>query len=487
MNQATFSLATMAPAMPEIVLLVLASALLLIDAFLSEAERHITYWLTQVALIGTAVLTGLMLATSSASVVTFNGMFVSDMLSQVLKIAVLLTVAFTLMLGRTYLELRGLLKGEFLTLALFGTLGMMVMISAHNFITLFLGLELMTLAQYSLVALQRDSVRATEAAMKYFVLGALSSGLLLYGMSMIYGATGSLDITRVAQVLERGNASMPILGVLGLVFVVAGMAFKLGNAPFHMWIPDVYHGAATPTTLLVGGAPKLAAFAFMMRLLATGLQSMSADWQQMLVVLAVASMLLGNVVAIAQTNLKRMLAYSTISHMGFLVLGILAAGETGYGASFFYVIAYTIMTLGSFGMILLLSRAGFEAENLEDFRGLNQRSKWFAFVMLVLMFSLTGLPPTMGFFAKLFVLQAALDAGYTWLVVVALLLSVVGAFYYLRVVKIMYMDPPSGEITFDPRADARWVVSATAVATLVFGILPAPLWDLCARAITASM
>jgi NADH-quinone oxidoreductase subunit N len=487
MSQATFSLATLAPAMPEIVLLLLTSALLLIDAFLSDRERYITYWLAQVTLVGTAVLAGLMLATTSASTVTFNGMFVSDMLSQVLKIATLLTVAATLMLGRTYLEQRDMLKGEYLTLALFGTLGMMVMISAHSFITLFLGLELMSLSQYSIVALQRDSVRATEAGMKYFVLGALSSGLLLYGMSMIYGATGSLDIARVAQVLESGGSAMPILGVFGLVFVVAGIAFKLGNAPFHMWIPDVYHGAATPTTVLIGGAPKLAAYAFAIRLLATGLQSMSGDWQQMLVILAIASMLLGNVVAIAQTNLKRMLAYSTISHMGFLVLGILAGTETGYGASLFYAISYTIMTLGSFGMILLLARAGFEAENLEDFRGLNQRSKWFAFVMLVMMFSLTGLPPTMGFFGKLFVLQAALDAGYTWLVVVAVLLSVVGAFYYLRVVKIMYMDPPAGEMTFEPRADARWMLSAMAIATLFFGIVPAPLLELCARAITASM
>jgi NADH-quinone oxidoreductase subunit N len=330
-------------------------------------------------------------------------------------------------------------------------------------------------------------VRATEAAMKYFVLGALSSGLLLYGMSMIYGATGTLDVARMAQVLENQSSQMPILAVFGLVFVVAGIAFKLGNAPFHMWIPDVYHGAATPTTILVGGAPKLAAFAFIMRLLATGLQSMSPDWQQMLVVMAVASLLLGNVVAIAQTNLKRMLAYSTISHMGFMVLGIIAGTEGGYGASMFYAISYTIMTLGSFGMILLLSRAGFEAENLEDFRGLNQRSKWFAFVMLVMMFSLTGLPPTMGFFAKLFVLQAVLDAGYVWLVVFAVLMSVVGAFYYLRIVKIMYMDAPSGEMTLEPRADARWLLSATAVATLFFGLLPSPLLELCARAITASL
>jgi NADH-quinone oxidoreductase subunit N len=483
-NQATFSLATMAPAIPEIVLLLLACALLLVDLFLKEEDRHVSYWLALLTLVGTAVLA---LATvGQPSVVTFNGMFVSDLLSQVLKVATLLTVAATLVLGRTYLEVRGLLTGEFLTLALFGTLGMMVMISAHHFLTLFLGLELMALAQYAMVALQRDSARATEAAMKYFVLGALSSGLLLYGMSMIYGATGSLELTRVAQSIEQGNARN-ILAVFGLVFVVAGVAFKLGNAPFHMWIPDVYHGAATPTTIIIGGAPKIAAFAFVMRLLANGLQGMVGDWQGMLVILAIASMALGNIVAIAQGNLKRMLAYSTIAHMGFLVLGILAGTDNGYSSAMFYVIAYTIMTLGSFGMILLLSRAGFEAENIDDFRGLNQKSKWYAFVMLVLMFSLAGIPPTIGFFAKLSVLQAALDAGFTWLVVLAVLLSVIGAFYYLRIVKVMYMDPPAGEITLDARRGTRWMVSAAAIATLVLGIVPAPLLDLCARAITASM
>jgi NADH-quinone oxidoreductase subunit N len=484
MNQATFSLAAMAPAIPEMVLLLLACALLLVDLFVKEGERHVTYWLALLTLAGTALLSAATIG--QPSVVTFQGMFVSDMLSQVLKVATLLAVAATLVLGRTYLEVRGLLTGEFLTLALFGTLGMMVMISAHHFLTLFLGLELMALAQYAMVALQRDSVRATEAAMKYFVLGALSSGLLLYGMSMIYGATGSLELTRVAQAIEQGNARN-ILAVFGLVFVVAGIAFKLGNAPFHMWIPDVYHGAATPTTIIIGGAPKIAAFAFVMRLLGTGLQGMASDWQGMLVILAIASMSLGNLVAIAQGNLKRMLAYSTIAHMGFLVLGILAGNEPGYGAAMFYVLAYTIMTLGSFGMILLLSRAGFEAENVDDFRGLNQKSKWFAFVMLVLMFSLSGLPPTVGFFAKLFVLQAALDAGFTWLVVLAVLLSVVGAFYYLRIVKVMYMDPPAGEITLDARRGTRWMVSATAVAVLGLGILPAPLLELCARAIAASL
>jgi NADH-quinone oxidoreductase subunit N len=484
MNTATFSLATMAPAIPEIVLLLLACVLLVIDLFMRDEDRHVTYWLTLVSLVGTAALT---LGTIGRPItVTFSGMFVSDLLSQVVKAMTLLTVAATLMMSRSYLELRGLLKGEFMILALTGTLGMMVMISAHHFITLFLGLELMALSQYAMVALQRDSARATEAAMKYFILGALSSGLLLYGLSMVYGATGSLELTRVAFSIEHGNARAT-LAVFGLVFVVAGIAFKLGAAPFHMWIPDVYHGAATPTTLIVGAAPKLAAFAFIMRLLANGLQGLTADWQQMLVILAVASLFVGNVIAIAQTNLKRMLAYSTISHMGFLTLGILSGNDNGYSAGLFYVVTYVLTTLGSFGMILLLSRAGFEAETLDDFKGLNQKSKWYAFMMLILMFSLAGLPPTVGFFGKLSVLQAVLDAGYTWLVVYAVLLSVVGAFYYLRIVKLMYMDPPSGEITIDPRSDTRWLLSAVGVATLVLGIVPAPLMDLCVRAITASM
>jgi NADH-quinone oxidoreductase subunit N len=278
-----------------------------------------------------------------------------------------------------------------------------------------------------------------------------------------------------------------MLGVFGLVFVVAGIAFKLGTAPFHMWIPDVYHGAATPATLFVGAAPKIAAFAFVMRLLANGLQGMTADWQQMLVVLAVASMAVGNIIAIAQANLKRMLAYSTISHMGFLATGILAGTDNGYSSAMFYLVAYVIMTLGSFGMILLLSRAGFEAEDIDDFRGLNQKSKWYAFVMLVLMFSLTGLPPTAGFFAKLAVLQAAWESGFTVLVVFAVMMSLVGAFYYLRIVKLMYMDAPRGEITLDPRADARWILSGTAIATIALGVMPGPLLDLCMRAITASV
>jgi len=484
MNTATFSLSTMAPAVPEIVLALLVFTLMIVDLMLREEDRHVTYWLAILSLVGTALLCSF--TVGRPSVITFQGMFVADMMSQVLKVAMLLTVAATLMLGRSYLTSRKLLSGEFMCLALFGALGMMIMISAHHFLTLYLGLELMALSQYATVALQRDSVRATEAGMKYFVLGALSSGLLLYGLSMIYGATGSLELTRVAYAIEHGQAQQA-LGVFGLVFVVAGIAFKLGAAPFHMWIPDVYHGAATPATLIVGAAPKIATFAFMMRLLANGLQGMTADWSQMLAVLAVASIALGNVVAIAQTNLKRMLAYSTISHMGFLALGIMAGSDNGYSSAMFYLITYVVMTLGSFGMILLLARAGFEAEEINDFKGLNQKSKWYAFVMLVLMFSLTGLPPTAGFFAKLAVLQAAWESGFGAVVVFAVLMSVIGAFYYLRVVKVMYMDAPAGEITIDERADTRWTLTAMAVVTLVLGVMPGPLMEVCVRAITAAM
>ena len=484
MNTATFSIDTIAPAFPEIALALLVFLLLMVDVFRKGEDRRVTYWLSIASLAVTAAICLAMLGWPR--IVTFQGLFVMDLMSQVLKAATLLTVAATILMSRSYLEARGLMTGEFLSLALFGTLGMMIMISAQHFLTLYLGLELMALSQYAVVALQRDSSRATEAGMKYFVLGALSSGLLLYGLSMVYGATGSLELTRVAYAIEHGQAHQ-MLAVFGLVFVVAGIAFKLGVAPFHMWIPDVYHGASTPATLLVGAAPKIAAFAFVMRLLANGLQGMTADWQQMLVVLAVMSLAVGNIVAIAQTNLKRMLAYSTISHMGFVVLGILAGNDNGYSSAMFYIIAYALMTLGSFGMILLLSRAGFEAEDLDDFRGLNQKSKWYAFVMLVLMFSLTGLPPTVGFFGKLAVLQAVLEAGYTWLVVFAVLMSVVGAFYYLRIVRLMYMEAPAGEITLDTRAESRLVLSAVGIATLALGILPGPLMDLCVRSITAFM
>jgi NADH-quinone oxidoreductase subunit N len=471
-------------ALPEIIILAAASAILLIDLFVPDDRRHVSYWLTQLALLLATCVT--LTTLRMDPIKGYHGLIVDDMLADFLRIVCFVAVSLMLFYSRAYLVARNLFRGDVFVLMLFALLGMQVMITGANFLTLYLGLELMTLSIYAMVALQRDSVRATEAAMKYFVLGALASGLLLYGLSMLYGATGSLELTRVAYAIEHGQAHTR-LSVFGLVFIVAGIAFKLGAVPFHMWIPDVYHGASTPATLFIGAAPKLAAFAFIMRLLANGLQGMTSDWQLMLVILAVASIGLGNVVAIAQTNLKRMLAYSTISHMGFLVLGILAGTDNGYSSALFYVVAYVLMTLASFGMILLLSRAGFEAEDIDDFKGLNRKSKWYAFMMLIVMFSLAGIPPAVGFFAKLAVLQAVLDAGYTWLVVYAVLMSVIGAFYYLRVVKVMYMDEPAGEITIDSRADMRWVLSANGLAILALGILPAPLMDLCARAITASM
>ena len=483
MNTATFSLLTILPAIPEIALLLLVCGVLLLDLFVSERDKHVTFWLA----VGSALcVAGLTAATlGNPSVVTFGGLFVADPMSQVLKIGALVAVAMTFIYGRRYLEDRGLMRGEFFSLALFATLGMLVMISANHFLTLYLGLELLALSLYAMVALQRDSARATEAAMKYFVLGALASGMLLYGMSMLYGSTGSLELNRVADAIMRQQAN-ETLAAFGLVFIVAGIAFKLGAVPFHMWVPDIYHGASTPATLFIASAPKIAAFAFVMRLLAHGMEGMIAEWQPMLVMLAVASLALGNLVAIAQTNIKRMLAYSTISHMGFLLLGILSASQIGYSAGMFYVLTYTLTTLGAFGVILLLARSGFEAEELEDFRGLNQRSRWHAFVMLLVVFSLAGIPPTVGFFAKLTVLQAAFDAGFAWLVVFAVLMSVIGAFYYLRVVKLMYMDAPVGEMPLVIRGDARVLLSANAVAVLILGILPAPLLNLCARAIAGS-
>ena len=485
-------------ALPEIWLLVATCAIMIIDVYSKDVERRVTLWATQFTLAVCFALTVYVAYESEGTRwVIFNGLFVSDMMGHLLKLVSYIAVSAALVYSRQYLADRGLLRGEFVTLLLFSLLGMMVMISAASFITLFLGLELMSLCLYALVALNRDSALSTEAAMKYFVLGALSSGLLLYGMSMIYGATGTLNIYEVAghaARLAKTPADHTFL-VFGLVFVVAGLAFKVGVVPFHMWIPDVYHGAPTAVTLIVGSAPKLAAFAMAMRLLVNGLIDLAQDWQQMLVLLALLSMALGNITAIAQSNLKRMLAYSTIAHMGFMLLGLLSGVVEGnrlsapdaYSSALFYIIVYVLMSLGAFGVLLYCSRAGFECENLDDVKGLNRTHPWVAFLMLLLMFSLAGIPPMAGFYAKLAVLSAAVNAGYIWLAVAAVIFSLIGAFYYLRVVKLMYMDAPAGEITLDPRRDARWLLSATAIVTLILGIVPGPLLDLCARAITASM
>ena len=475
-----FAVPNIAPAVPEIFILVMACAILILDLFLNDSNRHVGYFLTLATLVGAAVVT--VRSFHHTAVYTFNHMFVADMLSDVLNLAIYGLTFFVLVYSRRYLRERGMFRGEYFVLALFGVVGMMIMTSAAHFLTLYLGLELLSLSQYALVAFQRDSSRATEAAMKYFVLGALASGMLLYVMSMLYGVTGSLDIGLVRQKIEAISSGNVVL-IFGLVFIVVGLAFKLGAVPFHMWIPDVYEGAPTAVTLYVGTMPKLAAFAMIIRLLVGGLQGLSANWQEMFLIMAVLSMALGNVAAIAQTNIKRMLAYSTISHMGFFLLGIVSAGPAGYGAAMFYMLVYTTMSLGGFGMVILLSRAGFEAERLDDFKGLNQRSPWHAFIMLLLMFSMAGVPPTAGFFAKLLVFQAIVNAGYVWLAAVGVLLSVVGAFYYLRVVKLMYFDAPVDSSPIKVDADLQLMMGINGLAMIAVTPWVGALVNLCSQAI----
>ncbi len=474
------------PAYSELFLLTMVCVILVADLFISDDNRIFTYVLTQAALAGCIAVTWF--TATAGPTYTFSGMFVADLMSDVLKLLTYVAVMMMLVYSRSYLAARGMFRGEFFVLVLFATLGMMVMISANHLLTLYLGLELLTLSLYALVALQRDSAVSTEAAMKYFVLGALASGMLLYGMSMLYGATGTLEITRLAEMIVN-RESRDLVLIFALVFIVAGVGFKLGAVPFHMWVPDVYQGAPTAVTLFIGSAPKLAAFAFIIRLLVQGLgaEQLMAEWQQMLIVMAVLSMAIGNIAAIAQTNLKRMLAYSTISHMGFLLLGILSGDLIGFGAGMFYVVVYVLMNLGTFGMIMVLSRKGFEAENIDDFKGLNQRSPWLAFLMLLLMFSMAGVPPTVGFYAKLSVLQAVVNAGYLWLAVVAVMLSLIGAFYYLRVVKLMYFDAPEDAAPILPLTDVRVLMSLNGLAMLLFGILPEPLMALCRYSIQASL
>ena len=476
----------LALATPEIFLLIMTCVVMVVDLF-SEAHRREGRLF--ILSVGTLVLVAFSLYglgnPFAAPRFAFNGMLIIDGMAAILKIAIAISVAMVIVYSRAYLAARKLFTGEFITLILFATLGMMVMVSANHFISLYLGLELLALSSYAMVALNRDSATSTEAAMKYFILGALASGLLLYGLSMIYGATGSLEVSRVAAIISASRGIDPLI-MFGLVFVVSGLAFKLGVVPFHMWVPDVYHGAPTAMTLFIGSAPKLAAFGFIMRILADALGGATGDWQGMLVILSVLSMALGNIIAIAQTNLKRMLAYSTISHMGFLLLGILAGTKNGYASGMFYVITYVLMTAGSFGMIMLLSRAGFEADNIDDFKGLNQRSPLYALMMLFIVFSMAGIPPFLGFWAKLAVLEGALNAGYTWLVVFAVLMSVIGAFYYLRIIKVMYFDAPTDTAPIVATIDMRGLLVVNAFALLVLGVFPSALMTACLNAIQVS-
>ena len=484
---------------PEIVLLVMVCVIALVDLGVTSPRRTGTYVLTLLTLGVVAVLQGFY-ASSGNTFYGFGNMVVSDAMGNWLKCFATVAVMVTLVYGRGYAAEREMLRGgELFTLSLFSLLGMFVMISGNHFLVLYLGLELLTLSSYALVALRREHAPSTEAAMKYFVLGAMASGFLLYGMSMLYGATGSLDVGEVFKAINSGQVRHQVL-VFGLVFIVAGLAFKLGAVPFHMWVPDVYQGAPTVVTLLIGSAPELAAFAIIMRLLVDGLLPLAIDWQQMLGVLAIGSLLVGNLAAIAQTNLKRMLAYSTIAQMGFVLLGLLsgvvdgnveaATAEGAYSSAMFYVITYALTTLGSFGVILLLAREGFESEEITDLSGLNQRSPLYAGVMAVCMFSLAGIPPLVGFYAKLAVLQALMASGqaiYIGLAIFAVVVSLVGAFYYLRVVKVMYFDAPRNTAPVSAPLEVRAVLALNGALVLGLGLFPGGLMALCANAIVRSL
>ncbi|MFN3732837.1 NADH-quinone oxidoreductase subunit NuoN [Comamonas testosteroni] len=484
---------------PEITLLVMACVIALVDLGVKSARRTGTYVLTMLTLLVVAVMQG-MYAASGNTFYGWGNMVVSDAMGNWLKCFATIAVMITMVYGRPYAAERDMLRGgEFFTLSMLALLGMFIMISGNNFLVLYLGLELLTLSSYALVALRRDHTVSVEAAMKYFVLGAMASGFLLYGMSMLYGATGSLDVGQVFKAINSGEIKHQVL-VFGLVFVVAGLAFKLGVVPFHMWVPDVYQGAPTAITALIGGAPKLAAFAMTIRLLVDGLLPLAIDWQQMLMVLAVCSLLIGNLAGLQQTNLKRMLAYSTISQMGFVLLGLMsgvvdgkvdpATVENAYSSAMFYIVTYVLTALASFGVVLLLAREGFESEEISDLAGLNQRSPLYAGVMAICLFSMAGIPPLVGFYAKLSVLQALVASGsslYIGLAVFAVIMSLIGAFYYLRVVKVMYFDAPITATSVSAPLDVRVVLTINGALVLLLGILPGGLMALCADAVVRAL
>ncbi len=481
---------------PEILLLVLACAVALVDLFVTDAKRRPTLWLAQVSL-GLVAWLHLRNFDSGATLYAMQNMVVSDPMGHLLAFFATVAVIISIAYAQPYIASRDMLKGEFFTLSMFSLLGISVMVSANNFLVVYLGLELMSLSLYALVAMRRDHAVSTEAAMKYFVLGALASGFLLYGLSMMYGATGSLEIPKVFNAISQGRINPQVL-TFGVVFIVAGLGFKLAAAPFHMWVPDVYHGAPTAVTLLIAGAPKLAGFAIAIRLLVEGLSGLAQDWQQMLIVLAVASLVIGNLAAIAQSNLKRMLAYSTIGQMGFMLLGLTPtvvsmntlSAANGYSSAMFYIVTYVLTTLGSFGLIMYMARQGFEADEIKDLSGLGKRSPWVAGVMAVFMFSLAGVPPAVGFFAKLAVLQSLIATNlphYIWLAVVSVMLSLIAAYYYLRVVKVMYFDEPIDDAPLANTGGVSVLLALNGAAVLVLGVLPGGLMDMCREAIVKAL
>ena len=481
---------------PEALLLLLACAVALVDLYVTDPKRRLTFWLAQASLAAVAALHWIFYD-GGATIYGMQRMMVGDPMGHLLAFFATLAVMVTIAYAQPYIASREMLKGEFFTLSMFVLLGISVMCSANNFLVVYLGLELMSLSLYALVALRRDHGVSTEAAMKYFVLGALASGFLLYGLSMMYGATRSLEINEVFNAISTGRINGTVL-TFGVVFIVAGLAFKLGVVPFHMWVPDVYQGAPTAVTLLIGGAPKLAAFAITIRLLVEGMLGLAVDWQQMLMVLALSSLVIGNLAAIAQTNFKRMLAYSTISQMGFMLLAMTAGVVSGntlsagnaYSSAMFYVVSYVITTLGTFGLIMFLSRAGFESEEISDLAGLAKRAPWLAGIMTLFMFSLAGVPPMVGFYAKLSILQALITTNltaYIVLAVIAVMLSLVGAFYYLRVVKVMYFDPPTDASQPLQSGGISALLALNGVAVLGFGLLPGGLMAMCRDAILRAL
>ncbi|MCF1184252.1 NADH-quinone oxidoreductase subunit NuoN [Marichromatium gracile] len=472
-----FDAANLLPILPEIAVLLTAAIVLVVDLYIAERHREVIHGLTLIGLVAAVALTGAV--GGGATELVFDGNVVRDSLADLLKGAILVVSLLVFIYARPWLRDRGMLVGEFYMLGLFAVLGMLVMVAANSFITVYLGLELLALSLYALVAFDRDSSRGAEAAMKYFVLGALGSGMLLYGISMVYGATGSVEFGAVAEALASQGMENKVL-VFGLVFMVIGIGFKFGAVPFHMWVPDIYEGAPTPVVLLLGSAPKIAAFGLAIRLLVDGLGSLHADWQGMLLILAVLSMGIGNLVAIAQRNIKRMLAYSTISHVGFIFLGLLAGTEQGYAAAMFYTITYAVMATGAFGILIILSRKGFDAERIEDLKGLNERDSWYAAMMALVMFSMAGVPPLVGFMAKLLVLEAVVRIGFVWLAVVAVIFSIIGAFYYLRVVRYIYFDKPEEDApALVSSGGVRVAMSLNGLALLALGIFPASLLAVC--------
>src|SRR5690554_1213561 len=453
-------------AAPEIFLTVAICVVLIVDVFLRDEQRQVTYYLSMLALVGAAVMSAMSGVESAAT--TFSGSYVADPAGNALKLFAYLIVALVFLYSRDFLEQNGLFKGEFFVLGLFGLLGLMIIISGNNLLVLYLGLELQALSLYALIAFNRESARSAESAMKYFVLGSIASGMLLYGISLLYGITGTIELAPLAQALGAPDG-LTVPSILALAFIMVGVAFKFGAVPFHMWIPDVYEGAPTPIALYVGSAPKIASFALMWRVLVEGMGPLHVNWQDMLIVLCVLSLVIGNLLAIVQTNFKRMLGYSTITHVGFILMGFIAGDESGVSNAMYYTIVYVLMATAAFGMIIVLSRRGFEAENIDDFKGLNHRSPWFAFVMLLIMFSMTGVPPLVGFYAKLVVIESVIDAGLVWLAALGVMFAVVGAFYYLRIVWYMYFAEPVEEAPLVAAPDMRFAISANGLGLLVLG------------------